>query len=234
MRHIHSRNLLTLFIGLSVAACGDSADGDSDGGDDCVFDEDHGHSHGDCDDNDAMELMNLVRLTFTPEGGGDAVVASFEDEDGGGVGEGVSEPVVLAAGSTYSLGIEVMNSLADPTEDVTPEIRDEAEQHQVFIYGTGVSGPASNAAEALVTHTYADTETDYVENTVGDDLAVGLVNTIVADTAGSGVELRVMLRHLPDVNGEPTKVAGIAEDFANGDAVGGGADIDVRFELTVE
>ena len=79
---------------------------------------------------------------------------------------------------------------------------------------------------------YADVESDYGPN-AGDDLPVGLTNTITANAAGTG-DFSVMLRHLPELNGEAQKVAGLAEDFAAGEALPGDPDVDITFSLTVQ
>lgn len=185
-------------------------------------------------DGEENEVISRVVLTFTPDGGGEPVVATFDDPDGTGTAPGTSDPIDLTAGATYAMAVEFANSLVDPPEDITPEVQAEAEAHQVFVFGSGVAGPASSSDGAIVTHAYADRESDYGTDATGEDLPVGLANTITADTAGSGVELRIMLRHLPPTNGVPLKVAGLAEDHAAGQPLPGNADVDVRFELTVE
>ena len=130
------------------------------------------------------------------------------------------------------MSIELLNELADPVEDVTEEIRAEAEEHQVFVYGSSVIGPGSNG-DGLLTHEYADIESDYVPNDVGEDLPLGLVNTIITGTPGDG-QLDVMLRHLPALNDTPQKEPGLAEEFARDEPIAGLVDVDVSFEVTVE
>ncbi len=184
----------------------------------------------DTDDHDEEEeLITTVTLTFTSEAG-DTVTAAFSDPDGDGGASGMADPIVLAADTTYTMSIELTNDLEG--EDITAEVQDEAEEHQFIIYGPSVTGPGSNG-DGLVTHAYADVESDYGGNAVGDDLPVGLSNTITTGAAGMG-ELSVMLRHLPELNGEPQKAAGLAEDFAGGGDPAGDTDVDVAFDLTVE
>ncbi|GEM_PF-511206 len=178
------------------------------------------------------ELISRVELTFTPTEGGTLVVASFSDPDGDGGVSGTKDPIVLTLETQYTLEIRLLNELADPVEDVTADIRDEAEDHLFLIAGDGVQGPASNSGAALVMHMYADRESDYTTNAVGDDLPVGLSNTITAVRAGDA-KFVVMLRHLPEQNGEPQKTADLPQRFANGDALAGNVDVDVTFELSV-
>jgi hypothetical protein len=171
------------------------------------------------------EAITRVELTFTPEGGGAAIVASFADPENDG--DPTIDPITLADGARYALAVTFENQLADPVEDITAEVADEGDEHQVFFYGSAVSGPATgDNAAAVVTHAYADED----EN----GLPIGLANTIEATSTGSG-ELKVMLRHLPAEGGVAVKVASTAEDFAaDGNAVPGDADVDVTFALTVE
>jgi hypothetical protein len=117
--------------------------------------------------------------------------------------------------------------LADPVEDITAEVVEEGDEHQVFFYGSAVSGPATGEnAAAIVSHAYADEDVN--------GLPIGVENTIDATSTGSG-DFKVMLRHLPAEGGVAVKVATIAQDFAaDGNAIAGDADVDVTFALTVE
>lgn len=223
---MRGRIIPSLVLGASLVL-GIACDGDGDG-----HDSDHDHDH-DHDHNHETEVISKVTLTFTPASGGDSVVASFSDPDGDGGVSGESEPIVLQAGVEYTLDITLTNELEMPAIDITEEIRREAEEHFVFVYGDGVTGPASQASAPLVTHAYADVESDYGANEVGDDLPLGLVNTITANTAGTST-LKIMQRHLPPSNGNSQKTADLPKAFAEGDALPGDVDIDVSFELTVE
>jgi hypothetical protein len=179
---------------------------------------------------DDNEIISRVELTFTPETGAPLVFA-FDDPDGDGGVSGVAERIELAADTTYALSIRFENGLADPPEDLTEEIEAEAEQHLVFVLGD-VAGPASTVVPALLTHAYADLESDYGTNAIGEDLPVGLRNTVSTDAAGTG-ELRIILRHLPELNGEPQKSGELPGAFADGDDLPGAVDVDVVFELVI-
>lgn len=227
---MNSKTLLVCSaLAMAPFGCDSDSGADEDGhsdtedGHDSEDSHDHGHDHGE------EELITTVTLTFTSDAG-ETVTAEFSDPDGDGGNSGMAEPIALAANTTYTLSIELFNDLEG--EDVTEEIRDEAEEHQMLIYGDVVTGPGSMGS-GLVTHAYADVESDYGENAVGDDLPVGLANTITTTDAGGG-EFSVMLRHLPELNGAPQKEAGLAEDFAGGGDPAGDTDVDVTFELTVE
>lgn len=184
------------------------------------------------DGGDASEVISRVTLSFTPTAGGEARVFAFTDPDGDGGMSGMAETITLAAGVEYTLTIGLENSLSDPPVDIGAEVGAEAEEHMIFIVGD-VAGPASLAASALVTHAYADRESDYGANEVGDDLPLGLEDTITATTAGEGT-FRVILRHLPPVNDVPQKSAALPMDLAEGRELPGSVDVDVSFALTVE
>ncbi len=173
---------------------------------------------------DPQEVITTATLTFTPTGGGAAVTASFDDPDGPGGAAPVIDPISLPAAS-YTLGVRFLNGLETPPEDITLEVADEANQHQVFFTGTAVNGPASDRAGAPLTHAYADRDVN--------DLPVGLQNTITA-TTGTG-QLTVTLRHLPPVNGTAVKTAELAGTVKTSGlaAIGGESDAMVSFDVTV-
>jgi hypothetical protein len=180
---------------------------------------------------DENEVISLVELTFTPASGGMPLVFEFNDPDGDGGISGISDKIELAANTEYTLRVRFLNSLATPPEDITEEVKDEAEDHFVFVLGD-VTGPASMAFPALVTHAYADHESDYGTNAVGDDLPVGLVNTITTKNTSSG-KLRLILRHLPALNAKPQKTGELPQLLAKGEDLPGNVDVDVSFELVV-
>jgi hypothetical protein len=205
----HSIRLASLLLGSSltvVAACGDDGD-------------DHDH------DNE-NEVITTVTLTFAPEGGGSAVVAAFDDPDGDGGEAPTIDPIDLADGAAYALSVSFENRLEDPPEDITVEVEDESDQHQIFFTGTAVNGPASDVPGAPLTHAYDDEDRN--------GLPIGLTNTIDA-AVGTG-ELTVTLRHMPPVNDTPVKTADAAAGVRdNGFAsLGGSTDAQVTFDVTVE
>lgn len=196
-----------LLASLCLAACGDDDGGDT----------------GD-DGENPQEVITTVTLDFEPDGGGDAVTAEWDDPENDG--SPVIDDIALVAGTTYTLSVGFENRLEDPPEIITEEVRDESAEHQVFLLGTAVDGPASDEEGAPLLHTYADTD--------DNDLPIGLDNTIVA-AAGTG-QLTVVLRHMPPVNDQPVKVADLADLVATG-GVGelpGDTDVEVNFEVAVE
>ncbi|HUH01176.1 MAG TPA: hypothetical protein VML75_04225 [Kofleriaceae bacterium] len=182
--------------------------------------DDHGHDH-----DHPQELITTVALTFAPVGGGTAIVAEFDDPDGDGGDPPTVDPIALTAGA-YTLTVAFENRLEDPPEDITLEIADEADEHQVFFTGTAVDGPASDQPAAPLMHAYDDTD--------ANGLPIGLANTINA-SAGNG-DLVVTLRHLPTLNDMAQKTADLAGQVeADGfGAIGGDNDAQVTFTVTVQ
>ena len=167
-----------------------------------------------CDDDDdpepenEEELITFLSLTLTPVGGGDAVSFIFEDEDGdGGMAPEVTVSGPLDANTTYE-GELLLAGGDDGDEDITAEVREEDDEHQVFYLITGGS----------LTISYDDED--------GDGNPLGLSTTATTGQAGGG-QLQVILRH------EPNKSApGITID--NPTPAGGETDIEVTFNYSIQ
>jgi hypothetical protein len=178
------------------------------------------------------EVVTTVTLSFTATGAESDVVATWDDPDGDGGDAPMIDPIVLQAGATYRLAIEILNKLATPTQDVTPEIWDERDEHQVFLLGSAVKGPAtSNEAGAVIEHAYDDQDSN--------GWPVGLTHVIDALEAGTG-QLRAQLRHMPKFNNEVVKTGDLADQVRASDAADplvdlpGSPDFDVTFEVEVQ
>jgi hypothetical protein len=171
------------------------------------------------------EVITSIVLTFTPGGGGAAITATFNDADGDGGAAPTVDPINLTAGTTYATTVKFENRLETPAEDITTEVKDESDEHQIFFTGTGVSGPASNQPTAPLAHTYADTD--------ANGLPIGLASSFAART-GTG-QLIVTLRHLPPVNNTPAKTAAAATTVRDSGfaTLGGSTDAQVTFAVTV-
>ena len=193
------------------------------------------HYHGDelhCPDDPNHGLITTVVLHFTPTGGGDTL--SFQWSDPEADGNPVIDDIFLPDASDhdhhdeqeYTLDVEVWNDLVDPIEDVTPDIADQAEGHQIFFTGSAVQSPATgDNSDAVIRQRYADTDIN--------DLPVGLSNTITTLDWGEG-ELTVTLRHLPEEDGVAVKVPGMAREVAEGGFAAIGGDNDVQVTLPIE
>lgn len=155
------------------------------------------------------EVITTVRLAFT---GPSTFTATAKDNNGDGTID-TKDPITLAAGS-YTVEITLLNELESPAEDITEEVKEESDEHQLFFTVTGL--PATSLAIS-----YADTEMDYGKTTA---LPVGLKSTWLNAGAGTG-QVTVQLQHLPPVNEAAQKVAGISKDT-------GDTDVSVTFDVT--
>ena len=172
------------------------------------------------------EVITTVALSFTPQGGGDALEFTWSDPENDG--SPVIDDIVLSDANDYDVTVSFLNELVSPAEDITVEVADESDQHQVFLTGDGVEGPATgDNAGAVVTHAYADED--------ANGLPVGLANAFTTAAVGSA-SLIVTLRHLPLENGSAVKVAGLAEEVASGgfSSIGGEIDAQVTFPIEVQ
>lgn len=152
------------------------------------------------------EVITTVTLTLTPAGGGANIVLQSEDLDG----EGPNAPIVtvsgnLQANTTYSGVVVFANETVSPPDNITLEVIEEAEEHQVFYITSGGLN---------LTASYSDTDSN------GNPLGVAI--TLETGAASSG-QLNVVLRH------EPNK----PNDGTLADA-GGESDVDVSFSVTIE
>ena len=154
------------------------------------------------------EVITTMTITLVASDQSGVVVLQTQDLDG----DGGEEPVVTVSGSisnmtSYIGSIQWLNEMEDEPEDVTVEILEEADEHQVF-FGIGEGLP--------IQVVYADEDSN--------GYPVG-VNFILAPTeagvTGSG-PLTVTLIH------EPTK----PNDGL--DSAGGSIDIQTTFDLVVE
>lgn len=171
------------------------------------------------------ELITEVVVTASPQGGGAAAVARWADPEGDGAP--TVDTLSLASGETYAVTVAFFNGLEDPPEDISAEIAQEDDEHQIFWTGPGVESPATGPnPDALVTQAYADAD--------GAGLPVGLASELVVVASGTS-EVVITLQHLPPENGNPTKVAGLAEAVAAGGfaAIGGDTDAAVTFPVAV-
>ncbi len=161
------------------------------------------------------EVITTVRLNLTT--GSSTITASWQDLDGpGGAAPVIVQPTALTLGSTYTASLEILNESESPAENVTEEIRAEAEEHLIFYVPTN----------DIITVEITDTEMDYGPNSEGQNLPVGLEATVTATAAGTGT-LQIVLNHLPPINNTPQKTP--TNTINDGEA-----DFDITFNVTVQ
>lgn len=154
------------------------------------------------------EVITTITATFTPQGGGEAIILQSRDLDG----DGPDAPVVtvsgdFTAGINYNGTVVFLNELANPTEDITEEIHEEGDEHQLFYQQNG-----------LGTFAYAD------EDINGNP--IGLQFTYEASATATSGNLTITLRHEPNKD---------AEGVSNGiiTNAGGNTDATVTFTINV-
>ena len=155
------------------------------------------------------ELITTVNFTLISTDNQDTVVMRFKDEDGPGGNPPVVVDGTLMANKTYSGSIELLNELETPPEDITEEVKDEAEEHQFFfVLSTATLGTIS----------YKDQDMN------GDP--IGLATEWMTQGNASGT-LTIILRHEPDKS---------AQGVSDGDPTnaGGETDIEVTFDVLVQ
>jgi len=172
------------------------------------------------------EVMTTLKLVFTPTNGGDSFTVIWADPELDG--DPSIDDITLSQNQDYTVTFHVFNELEEPTEDVTPEITDEMDEHQVFFTGSAVRGPCNTEnSDALIEHVYSDLD--------NNGFPIGLNNAFTATRSGNGI-LSVLLRHMPMVNGTPVKTDGLAAvmNTDGATALPGSTDINVDFNVIVE
>lgn len=187
MKNIKIKNLLILPLFLSVLAC--SSDDDNTP---VVVNEE--------------EIITTVTATLAPQGGGNAITLVSRDLDG----DGPNDPVVtvsgnLSANTTYSGAVTFLNETVSPAEDITPEVTEEGEEHQVFFLPSG----SLNAV-----FTYLDFDSN--------NNPIGTLFSIQTGDASTGT-ITIVLRHEPQKPNDGT-LAG----------AGGETDVSVNFNVSIQ
>ncbi|MFP4092099.1 MAG: hypothetical protein ACLFUB_16650 [Cyclobacteriaceae bacterium] len=177
-----------------------------------------------CEDDDLPpeeneeEVVTDVILTFTPEGGGTAVEATAQDPDGEGVQPlAVVNDIVLAPNTTYTLTMELENSIAD--ESITEEIDEEDEEHMFFFGWTDglFTDPSGDGNIGDGNRSEPVNYNDFDDN----NLPLGLSTDWTTGDAATGT-FRVILKHQPDIK------------TATSDSQDGESDVDLTWDLIIE
>ena len=167
MKTMKTTKLLTMFVlgGVLLSSCSDD-----DENPDAINEE---------------ETITTIIVTLSGGMNGDIILRS-QDLDG----DGPNAPVItvsndLEGNTTYTGSIQFLNETEDPVEDITEEVQDEDDEHQVIYSSTGSIGS--------VTTTDVD----------GDGNALGLSFELSTNTAGSA-SITATLRHEPTKPNEGT------------------------------
>lgn len=186
--HWNVLSILTAAVFVSAAltfACADDDDASPTGPAEPEEHEDDDDHHGPGEE----ELITTLALTLTPSSGGPSYTVRFRDLDGEGGNPPVTDRIELDAGTDYDCMAQVLNETESPPEDITEEVKEEAEAHQFFYQTLGGFSPA--------TVTYADKESDYVTNS-GVDHPVGIAFTLSVPENAQNGQFRVILSHFDE------------------------------------
>ncbi|MCC9168469.1 hypothetical protein [Pontibacter harenae] len=122
------------------------------------------------------EMITTVQLNLMNEEKGLSAVASWRDLEGDGNPD--TQALTLKPNVTYTGTITFLDENKNPVENITEEIEEEAEDHQVFY--------SSTAPGLTITATDQD----------ANQRPVGLEYTLVTTSEGSG-NIRIVLKHQP-------------------------------------
>lgn len=160
------------------------------------------------DDDPVNEEEVITTVTTTLTNGATTITLTSRDLDG----DGPNDPLVtvsgnLTANTVYNGETTFLNELDTPAEDITVEVEEEGEEHQVFY----------QIPSALGTIGYTDFDVNAKP--------VGLTFTYTTGNVGTG-NLTVTLRHLPNKS-----AAGVAAgDITN---AGGATDAQVTYPIVI-
>ena len=163
-----------------------------------------------CEPNDPVdpneeELITTFNVDL--EANGFTYTLNYTDLDGDGGNAPILTIDSLSANTTYSGSITLFNESETPTEEITPEVFDEANDHQFFFSSSGSS-----------TFVYSDQDDN------GNPL--GLSFEVTTGNAANET-FTFVLRHEPDKS-----AAGVSSgDITN---AGGETDIEVSFNVIIE
>lgn len=150
------------------------------------------------------ELITTVKVTLS--NGGTQIVLQSKDLDGDGPGAPVfTTSGNILANTNYTGTVEFLNESVNPADNITAEIEEEDEDHQIFY----------QLAAGLGSLTYTDSD--------ANNKPVGLAFTYQTNAASTG-NLVITLRHLPNKS---------AAGVSSGDITNAGGSTDARVTLPI-
>jgi hypothetical protein len=162
------------------------------------------------------ELITKVILRFTPAGGTPVVVTATDPDGEGSQNLQIDGPINLTTGTTYTLSVELINGLYNEGEDgydITEEVREEGDEHQLFFSWTdgafsSPTGAGNIGAPGLVNYDDED----------ADGRPIGLTTTwATSATTRNQQTFRVLLKHQPDIKSNASS------------SIDGETDLDITF-----
>jgi hypothetical protein len=135
------------------------------------------------DDNNpgnVKEQITTMKLTLKETGSGTTKVFEYTDTDGSGGNPPVKfDPIVLSPSRNYTCTIELLNGTGGSALNLTPEIINEAEDHQFFF------------EPATVNISVINLDSD------AKGLPLGITSTWNTGAIGNGT-IKITLKHKPD------------------------------------
>lgn len=157
---------------------------------------------------EAPELINeeelITTLVVSLESATDKIELRYTDLDGDGPNPGVFQAPNLKPNTTYEGKLQFLNESESPAEDITLEIEEESNDHQVFYVVNGLN--------VTIEPVNIDSNGYYL----------GTSFNLTTLTAASEGQLQFILRHLP------TK-----PNDGNPSTAGGATDLSVIFNLKI-
>lgn len=154
------------------------------------------------------EVITTVTTTLTS--GSQTITLTSRDLDG----DGPNAPVITVSGNltvntTYTGTVRFLNELVNPVDDITVEIKEEGDEHQLFF----------QTPQTIGAFTYADADIN--------GKPIGLAFTLKTGTAAATGNIVVTLRH------EPLKSAdGVAAGSITN--AGGATDAQITYPIQVK
>ncbi|WP_421870095.1 hypothetical protein [Marinoscillum sp.] len=167
---------------------------------------------------DAPEMITKVELLFSPKSGGAPIVVTAVDNDGAGPNNlEPSGQIELQGGESYDLFVSFENTINE--EDITEEVKDESDEHQIFYGFTEGIFESPTGAGNLIKD---DGQVNYLDEDA-NGLPLGLITSwVVGNSSGFG-SFRLVLKHQPD--GIKSTTSGASD---------GETDVDVSFVLSIQ
>lgn len=165
------------------------------------------------------EVINKVTLIFTSPTGGAARAFTYTDPDGPGTTPPIQDDIVLAAGTIYTMNISLQNTLGEAVEDISQEVREEGEEHQIFFGWTGALFTSPTGLGNIGSENQSIINYDDADNA---QLPIGLAT--IWETAPTPVAgtFRILLKHQPGVK---------TEDSSSAD---GETDLDIEWNIQLQ
>lgn len=126
------------------------------------------------------ELITTVKVNLTEVGTSNTLSFTWKDVDGPGGNAPQITPIVLGASKAYSCTLEFLDESKTPAEDITEEIEEEDDEHQIYYEVATANLTVSNL------------------NTDGGGLPLGTTSSWATGAAGTGT-LKITLKHKPGI-----------------------------------